>query len=236
MAEAEALRDLMEADRWIDRVAAQREHLPEAAELAAVEARLRELALELGEASATLAPLRGALAEAQRASERLRERERELGRSLATSTANARELAALSGELAKVREALDEAEDRELSLMEAIEPLEGAEAEIRQRAHPDAARRAELREVVEGLSAGLADELADLRARRAGLVGALTPATRERYERALARAGVSGAAQLVEGRCDGCRLRLSPADLDRLRELGEGQVGTCPECARLLLT
>ena len=37
MSETDNLRALMEADRWIDRVTAQRNHLPEMAELVTVE-------------------------------------------------------------------------------------------------------------------------------------------------------------------------------------------------------
>ena len=56
----DALRALTEADRWIDRVVAQRDHLPEHAELATLEEELRALLAALHEAQAVLEPRRAA--------------------------------------------------------------------------------------------------------------------------------------------------------------------------------
>ena len=47
----------MEADRWIERVRAQKTHLPELAELATLEAELRALLGQLRAAEAEIAPL-----------------------------------------------------------------------------------------------------------------------------------------------------------------------------------
>ncbi|MGH9019887.1 MAG: C4-type zinc ribbon domain-containing protein, partial [Acidimicrobiales bacterium] len=64
---------------------------------------------------------------------------------------------------------------------------------------------------------------------------AVPPALRGRYDDALARVGGSGAAQVDAGRCDGCRIALSPLDLDRWRVAPEGSFPPCPSCGRLLL-
>ncbi|HEV2426946.1 MAG TPA: hypothetical protein VGS61_01865, partial [Acidimicrobiales bacterium] len=110
MSDAEALRALMEADRWIDRVRAQRDHLPERAELAEVETRLRALAQELAVARGALDPVRTAYEDASRESERLKVRESELDAALASPTAGSRELAAISVERDHVRARRAEAE------------------------------------------------------------------------------------------------------------------------------
>ena len=54
----------MEADRWIERVGSQRSHLPEMAELAALEEELRELIKALREAQAAQNPVRTAYEDA----------------------------------------------------------------------------------------------------------------------------------------------------------------------------
>ena len=105
--ETDNLRALMEADRWIDRVTAQRNHLPEMAELVTVEEELRGLLKALNEAQAVLAPVQSAYEDSQRESGRLRTRAEALDSTLSSSTANARELAALQGELVHVRELLE---------------------------------------------------------------------------------------------------------------------------------
>jgi predicted nucleic acid-binding Zn-ribbon protein len=234
VSDADALRSLMEADRWIERVRAQRERLPEIAELATVEDELRGLAGALAEARSAQGPVRAAYDDAARESERLRRREAELSTALASSTAGARELSALQKEVGHLRELLAEAEDRELELLLAVEPLDDTVAELRRRAQPCAERRESLRATIAELQAGLDEEVESLRRDRVGVADAVEASLRARYDDALVRAGTSGAAQVIDGRCDGCRLRLSPLDLDRWKA-GAGSFPGCPSCGRLLL-
>ena len=65
MSETDALRALMEADRWIDRVGSQRNHLPEMAELATLEEELRELIKALQQAQDALEPVHTAYEDAK---------------------------------------------------------------------------------------------------------------------------------------------------------------------------
>jgi predicted nucleic acid-binding Zn-ribbon protein len=235
VSETDDLRALMEADRWIDRVTAQKTHLPEMVELGALESELRALAKSLSEAQAALAPVRGAYEEAQREGERLRTRAENLDTTLSKSTANVRELTALQTELQHVRELLDHNDDRELEYLMAVEPLDEAVSVIKATAQPAAARRVELQGTITELQASLDDELVALHHQRAERAAAVGPALLTRYEAAFARVGTSGAAQVVAGHCDGCRIALSPLDVDRWKGQPEGSFMTCPECGRLLL-
>ena len=235
MNETEALRTLMEADRWIEKVNAQRSHLPESAELAQVESELRTLAAELRDAQQIKSPVRASYDESAGEAARLRSRADDLATTLATSTANARELTAIQVELDHVRELLNTVEDRELSLLMELEPLDDSIEGIKQQAQPLAERRSVLQIQIGELQATLDDEVTALRVTRSGLAGAVSPSLLARYEAALARSGGSGAAQVVSGRCDGCRIALSPLDVDRWKSLEPGIFMPCPECARLLL-
>ena len=58
MSETDAIRALMEADRWIDRVTSQRNHLPEKDELVAVERDLRASLRAIQETQASLDPIK----------------------------------------------------------------------------------------------------------------------------------------------------------------------------------
>jgi predicted nucleic acid-binding Zn-ribbon protein len=225
----------MEADRWIDRVSAQKTHLPESVELSALEVELRALLKALNEAQATLTPVRGAYDEAQREGERLRTRAESLDKTLSNSTANARELAALQTELEHVRALLVRSDDLELEYLMAVEPLDEAVSAIKASAQPAVARRSELQVAITELHASLDDELVALRLQRGERAAAVSAPLLARYEAALARVGTSGAAQVVSGHCDGCRIALSPLDLDRWKAQPEGTFMTCPECGRLLL-
>jgi predicted nucleic acid-binding Zn-ribbon protein len=96
-------------------------------------------------------------------------------------------------------------------------------------------RRTQLQETIKDLQQTLDEEIAALRQSRAPLAEALRADWRKIYDAALQRVGVSGAAQLVDGRCDGCRITLSPLDVDRAKAQPEGAVLPCPECGRLLV-
>ena len=235
MSETDDVRALMQADRWIERVTSQRTHLPEKAQLAALEDELRALLKALQEAQSELDPIRLAYEHAAAEGERLRQRQHDLASTLATSTANARELGAIQTELDRVRELLSASEDRELELMVALEPLEDAVVALRVKAQPEVARRAALQTRITELEASADEELASLREGRKECASALSSELLARYESALARVGTSGAAEVDAGRCDGCRIALSPLDLDRWKAQPAGTFFVCPECGRLLL-
>jgi predicted nucleic acid-binding Zn-ribbon protein len=225
----------MEADRWIDRVVSQKTHLPESVELSALEIELRGLVRQLNDAQANLAPVRAAYEEAQNEGNRLRARAENLDKTLSNSTANARELAALQTELSHVRELLERSDDLELEYLMAVEPLDEAVSAVKAAAQPAAARRGELQATIAELQVSLDDELGALHQQRAERAAAVVPALLARYEAAFKRVGTSGAAQVVSGHCDGCRIALSPLDVDRWKGQPEGTFMTCPECGRLLL-
>jgi predicted nucleic acid-binding Zn-ribbon protein len=225
----------MEADRWIERVTSQKTHLLEQAELAALESELRQLLKDLQGAEGQLAPVKAEYDKIAGESAHLRERAGALDATLSTSTANARELAAIQSELTHVRELLATSEDRELELLLRVEPIEEEVASIKQRAQPGVARRAALVETIAQLRTSLDDELVALNESRAEKSAVLPEQLLARYHAALRRAGTSGAAQVIEGRCDGCRLALSPLDVDRFKSLPVDTFMDCPECGRLLL-
>lgn len=231
----DALRALMDADRWIDRVVAQRDHLPELVELATVEEALRGLLTALKEAQLALDPVRRAYDDARSETSRLSQRAEHLDRALSASTGGVRELDAMNQELVHVRSLLADAEDNELNFLMTLEPLLATVATVKEQAQPHLSRRLELQATIAELQATLNDEVAALREQRTERAAAVAPAWLTRYDQALARCGGSGAALVDNGRCDGCRIALSPLDVDRFKHLADGEVMDCPECGRLLL-
>ncbi len=55
------------------------------------------------------------------------------------------------------------------------------------------------------------------------------------YDKLRADSGGMGAAPLHRGRCQGCQLTLTPADLGRIRGLPADEVVRCEECRRILV-
>jgi predicted nucleic acid-binding Zn-ribbon protein len=235
MSAAEEMGRLLDLDRWIERVRAQREHLAEHDELRGVERELASLAERLGALDEERKPTRAAFEEATERAESLRRRKAELEARLSAATAPARELAAMTQELANLARRLSDAEDAEVALLIEIEPMDEVAEQIRASASPLAQRRRDLHEAITQLTSTLDEELASLRSDRERAAAAVPAPWRQRYEDAMARAGVSGAARLDGERCDGCRIALTPLERDRLRSLPEGELMACPSCGRLLV-
>ena len=225
----------MEADRWVERVIAQRNHLPEMAELALLEEELRSLVASLKQAQVDQAPIQKKYSELQDGAEKLRKRSHNIQAKLDSSTANARELSALQTEIEHVRELLSKAEDLELEAFLELEPLDQSVENIKAAAQPKMERRAELQAQIVSLQATLDEEIISLRSSREVCAAQVQSELLKAYEAAHKRVGISGAAQVDNARCDGCRIELSPLDFDRWKAQPQDTFMACPECGRLLL-
>ena len=225
----------MEADRWVERVIAQRNHLPEMAELITLEEELRSLVASLKQAQVDQAPIQKKYSELQDGAEKLRKRSHDIQAKLDSSTANARELGALQTEIEHVRELLSKAEDLELEAFLELEPLDQSVENIKAAAQPKMERRAELQAQIVSLQATLDDEIISLRSSREVCAAQVQSELLKAYEAAHKRVGISGAAQVDNARCDGCRIELSPLDFDRWKAQPQDTFMACPECGRLLL-
>lgn len=231
----DAVGALLDADRWLERVVAQRDHLPELAELASLEAELRSRLQELAQLDAEGGPVRRRYEECRTESTTLTTKVRDVTHALETSTAGAKELAMSQRQLEQLRERLSAVEDEELAALEILEPLEEAIATLKSSSAPLVARRQELLGTIAALQSSLDEEISALRTSRDACYAALAPSWQQRYDRAGQRVAGIGAARLIEGRCDGCRIALAPLERDRLSQLPIGECGECPECGRLLL-
>ena len=235
MTDAEALRALMEADRWIDRVIAQRDHLPESEELTNLEGQLRIEVVAIRDAESVVAPMRAHYEEVAARADRIQRRRRELETALATSTSGARDLAAMQHELESISAQGAEADEEALGILESIEERDAFVERLRRDIKPKLARREELRSTIEQLRSSLDEEVASLRVARDERAHDVPEDLRVRYQRAMDRVGTSGAAQIVTGRCDGCRIALAPLDLDRAKNQDEDSFMECPSCGRILV-
>ena len=181
------------------------------------------------------APIQKKYSELQDGAEKLRKRSHDIQAKLDSSTANARELGALQTEIEHVRELLSKAEDLELEAFLELEPLDQSVENIKAAAQPKMERRAELQAQIVSLQATLDEEIISLRSSRQECAVQVPSELLKTYETAHKRVGISGAAQVDNGRCDGCRIELSPLDFDRWKAQPQDTFMACPECGRLLL-
>jgi predicted nucleic acid-binding Zn-ribbon protein len=230
------LLDVQNHDTVVDQLRHRRATLPERAELAdidrqlgALDTRTKELRLkrdELGDRQAVL--------EHQIEASRTR-RDTIEKRLFAGQVVASRELQAMSEEVKHLARHIGELEDREIEVMEALEPLDTelqAGDVTRDALERDAER---LRALVGTTEVALDAEIdAESRARAAAASG-VRDELLARYEQLRTKLGGTGAARLAHGSCSGCHLTLSAMELDRIRKAPPDAVITCEQCGRILV-
>jgi uncharacterized protein len=232
----ETLLAVQDLDTAIGQLRHRRAGLPERSRLAAVRARLSELAT--GAASAETArqelATRQADLEGHIASTMARRHAIEQRLYAARGTAS-RDLQAMDEEIRHLAQRQSELEDAELELMVEQEPLDAALLAF------DVERK-ELVSIADEVSRALAateavidGELSERVTARTAAADSLPEELRDRYETLRARMGGTGAARLVGNRCSGCHLELPSMEVERIRHLPPGTVLTCDQCGRILV-
>ncbi len=230
------LLDLQAVDTAVGQVTHRRRQLPEHAQIAAAQAartslteqitaaktRVYDLDLEQTKAESDLAPVRERLA-------------RDRTRVDDGSITDPKQLRALLEEIAHLERRISELEDSELEVMERLEASQGELAELTAR---KSAGEDELRALMAARDAQLAvidEELASHATERAALAATIPADLLAAYAKTAERSGGTGAALLQHGRCTGCQLTLTPADLGKFRAAPADEVLRCEECNRILV-
>jgi predicted nucleic acid-binding Zn-ribbon protein len=230
------LLDVQDHDTVVDQLRHRRATLPERAELAevdrqlgALDARTKELRItrdELGDRQTAL--------EQQIEASRTR-RETLEKRLFGGQVVAARELQAMNEEVKHLARHISELEDREIEIMEALEPLDAelsAGDETRATLDSTADR---LRTAIATNELALDAALAEESRARAAAASGVRDDLLARYEQLRAKLGGTGAARMVGGSCSGCHLALSAMELDRIRKAPPDTVVTCEQCGRILV-
>jgi uncharacterized protein len=146
-----------------------------------------------------------------------------------------RELQAMQAEVDALTRRGGSLEDDVLEAMTEREPLDGEVAAMEARWTTLEERSGDLRVVVAEAQVAIDGELATELEARVAAVDGIPPAVMSSYERLRARLDGVGAARLVNGRCDGCHLSLSRAELTvALREPPDALLH-CEQCGRILV-
>lgn len=230
------LLDLQDKDTRLGQIAHRRGSVPEAAALAVAEARAARLRDELIAAETIVSDIESDVARAEADVEQVRERQRRDQQLLDSgSIGDPKQLQSLQHELESLAKRRSDLEDVEL---EVLERLEGAQAAVvvlsGERATVDA-ECVELETTVAGIWAELDAERDAVTSERAAIAATIPTELLTMYERIRADLGGVGAAHLHRGRCEGCRLQLTPNDIERLRAAPPTDVVRCEECRRILV-
>jgi predicted nucleic acid-binding Zn-ribbon protein len=230
------LLDLQEHDTAIGQLLHRRANLAERAELATVDSALRALAVRrsgVDENREVLASRQSTLEEQIGAS---KARSQEIQRRLYGGTVTAgRELQAMDEEVRHLGRYVTELEDRELEVMEELEPIDAELSVIDSEVDVLNSKAAELRGAIAGHETEIDADLVRQRAERARVAEVVPTDLVTRYEQLRTRLGGTGAARLVGGSCGGCHLQLPAVELDRLKRADPDTVIFCDQCGRILV-
>ncbi len=232
----EQLLAVQEHDTRVDQLRHRGATLPERSELAELESRRAAIDSSTGGLRAE----RDALAERQEVLENQIEsaktRKGELERRMyGGQVSSARDLAAMDDEVRQLGRHITELENRELEVMEQIEPLEGElqAAEVERDALDT--RADELRSALDQATKEIDAEISAEIAARQPLVTGLPADLLGRYEALRRKLGGTGAARLVGNSCTGCHLTLPAMEVDRIKRAPADAVITCDNCGRILV-
>ncbi|MEV4723891.1 MULTISPECIES: zinc ribbon domain-containing protein [Micromonospora] len=228
------LLDLQAIDTTLAQLAHRRRSLPERAELEGLARELSALEDERVRAQVAVDDLDRDIARLEKDIDQVRARKSKDEARLASGSGPARELEALQHELVSLNRRQGDLEDAELELMEQRETaqatLDGIEARIAEARD----RRAAVEQRRDENLAAIAKEEEFKQGARKPLAADLPADLVTLYDKIREDTGL-GAALLTAGRCGGCRLELSGADLARIRRSDPDEVVRCEDCRRIMV-
>ena len=230
------LLDLQVLDSRADLLTAQRREHPTVARLVELATQADELSTRMTAAESAVDDAAAGLRVAEREAETVTGRQkRDQQRLDAGSVSSPRERESLQHEIATLAAKLDEIETTELEAMEQLDTAQAEVARLQEQASTVETSRQETQNEQVAAWAAIDQELAAIASDRADIVAELDADLVSRYERSRAQHGGVGVGALRHGRCEGCRLSLTPADLARANAAPADALVRCEECGRLLV-
>ncbi|MFC7327397.1 zinc ribbon domain-containing protein [Marinactinospora rubrisoli] len=230
------LLDLQELDTTLAQMNHRARTLPEIAELERLDARIAELRNALVVVETELGDLGREQRKAEADVDQVRTRaERDSRRLEAGQVSSPKELEGLQSEIASLQRRQGELEEIVLDVMERRETAEARRAELAKdlaTAEQDRAVTEERRSTE--ISAIRADA-ATARDRRTRVAGEIPDDLLALYTKLRDQYGGVAAAPLRYGRCEGCKLALSTAELGEIRAALSDEVVRCENCRRILI-
>lgn len=228
------LLDVQRHDLEVDRARHRRATLPEAARVTEIEAAAKAIDDDITRAAVEVSDLEAEQRKADADVDLVRQRA-EKDRVLLDTINDAKQLSNLQHELESLARRQAELEDVELEVMERLEAAQKSHAALLAQRETLAIDLADARTARDNALADLADEEQIARAARDAAAAGLPADLLALYDKLRADNGGIGAAALHRGRCEGCRIELTPVDLGRIREAPPAEVIRCEECRRILV-
>jgi len=228
------LLEVQRHDLEIDRAHHRRATLAEAARVSELEASARTLDDDITRAAVEVSDLEAEQRKADADVDLVRQRAAK-DRELLETINDAKQLSNLQHELESLARRQSELEDVELEVMERLDAAQKSHADLLSRREALAGELETARTALDNALADLADDERIATHARSSAADGLPADLLALYDKLRADNGGIGAAALHRGRCEGCRIELTPVDLGRIREAPETEVIRCEECRRILV-
>ncbi|GAA4505309.1 zinc ribbon domain-containing protein [Nonomuraea ferruginea] len=229
------LLDLAELDSALDRLAHRRRSLPELAEIDDQSKRYAKHATEVIEAETEAGDLAREQTKAESDVDTVRTRiERDQQRLDSGAVSSARDLAGLQSEIVSLNKRQSDLEEVVLEIMERREAADARAADLKTRRDEARATLADAESRRDAALAEIDKETGEVRSRRAAAVGDIPADLLKLYDKLREQYGV-GAAMLQGGRCQGCKVALSIAEMNQIKAAAADEVVRCDECRRILV-
>jgi predicted nucleic acid-binding Zn-ribbon protein len=229
------LLDLAELDAAADRLAHRRRTLPELAEIDGQSKRYAKLATEVIEAETEAGDLAREQVKAEGDVDTVRARaDRDQKRLDSGAVTSPKDLANLQSEITSLHRRQGDLEEIVLEIMERREAADSKVADLRAQRDELAASRAAAEDRRDAALAEIDKEAAEVQTRRTGVLGEIPADLLTLYEKLREQYGV-GAAMLRAGRCQGCKVALSIAEMNHIKAAAHDEVLRCEECRRILV-
>lgn len=230
------LLDLQDVDTRLDQLAHREATLPETKELAALTDQLAELNTDAVNAATDLSDLEREVSRAENEVDQVRKRtarDRELLDSGAISSG--KQLEEIQHEIASLLRRQSELEDTQLEVMERAEEAQNRADALKSSIAQAQHAQADIRAAQERAVAEIAEERAELSAKRQALSGDVPAELLALYDKLRDSLGGVGAAPLKGSRCEGCHMQIAPSDLKVIADAEADEVVRCEECRRILI-
>ncbi|RMB58443.1 zinc ribbon domain-containing protein [Tessaracoccus antarcticus] len=234
-ADQQKLLNLADLDAEMGRLQHTARSLPQHQRIAELMAERQSVADSLVEATTIVDDLGVALRRAEADLVPVRARlERDRTRVGDGSISDGKTLKGLIDEVARLERRVNELEDAEFEVMARLEDAESTAKEMSARRDEIEATLRDEVGIRDQKVKGLSTEAQGVTAARKGVASTVPPALLVMYDKIRAQRGLA-AAKLHRGRCTGCQLEITVADLDSYRKAPANQVLRCVECDRILV-
>ncbi len=232
MSEGSRLLELQEIDLGILRATKRLEELPERRAILECRAKRREVAVLQQKAAALVHKLESEVKARQDEISTLAEKI--AGEQVKLmNTSDHRQVQAITREMDGLKRRVDKVEMEELQFMERGEKGSAQADTIAEHALKLEKREAELIASFQKVGGAIQIEIAQFQKRRESIAPQMEPKLLEQYETLRAARGGIAVGRYSDGECSACRMEL-PLE-GRKKLLSGPEVGTCPECRRLIV-